>query len=178
MENKPENVLSTKMLDLRAPLIKHAMTWAQSRADAEDLVHSAFERALARRHRLVLDERFGGWCRTVIRNLAIDRARQTKSSRRAVRDAGVFLTRPGTLDDDLPWWSGLDRRDVDEALQRCTPAEREIFELRHDLGLPFQAIADRLGINLNTATTRVCRLRARLRRELVSKNARQGRPSS
>jgi RNA polymerase sigma-70 factor (ECF subfamily) len=157
--------LTTELVALRAALIHHAMIWAKNRTDAEDLVHTAFERALERRHKFRADTCIEAWCRRVIRNLAIDRARETKRSRLVARDGGLSVVL-SCRSEPKPWWTEIDVGDLGAALERCTPVLRETFELRHGLGLSTVAVAARMNVKLNTVTTRMFRVRARLRREL------------
>jgi RNA polymerase sigma-70 factor (ECF subfamily) len=61
-----------------------------------------------------------------------------------------------------------DRVDVQAALRRLAPADRQLLSLRYELDLTQPAIATRLGLPEGTIKVRLHRARAKLRSELIT----------
>jgi RNA polymerase sigma-70 factor (ECF subfamily) len=148
-------------------LVRQGLSLTGNRADAEDLVQSAIERALKRRRSLRPDTRLRAWLGTVIRNLAIDQLRQRWR----------YCNGPNAI-DDLPanapepslWWRDVSDEQVKSALGQCSSPLREAFTLRHYEKLSLAAIAARTGTSVNTVATRIFRARARLRTAIFSQS--------
>lgn len=66
--------------------------------------------------------------------------------------------------------------DIEVALSRLDPEDSSIIRLRHDEGLPFDAIGARLGIPMNTAKTRYHRSLRSLREWLRVKSSQEEHP--
>jgi len=131
-------------------------------SDAEDLVQEALARALERRDRFRADSDLRAWMRPVIRNLAIDEARERTRLCSLDREP----PQPAPSAPDAPPWAGLDAEHVRRALDGCPSTLREAFELHYWHMLSLDAIASRLGIARSTVGTRLFRARAQLRRAL------------
>lgn len=147
----------------RPELVKRAVALTGNLADAEDLVQSAFERALKRRRAFRPNTCLRAWLNTVTRNLAIDQLRQ----RWRTRNAGDDLTElPAPVLEPPPWWVNVSDEQVHQALVQCSAALREAFRLRHYEGLSLAAIATKTGTPIGTVATRIFRARARVRSTL------------
>jgi RNA polymerase sigma-70 factor (ECF subfamily) len=147
------------ILAVRGPLVRRALSLV-GQADAEDVVHDAFERALrARSVRSDGDPR--PWLHRIARNVAYD------TLRLRARQAAMA---PAVADAESAERTVLRREiaaELDGALQRLSPAQRRAIVL-HDLeGYSNAEIASLEGIPYHTARTRLFRARRALRNKLV-----------
>jgi RNA polymerase sigma-70 factor (ECF subfamily) len=137
----------------------------RSEADARDALQQAFCRLAARPDLLrgVRDER--AFLLRLAHNLAVDavRRRQTREqTAEALAAEGVDIFAP-TADPDAAAF----RAELEAALAELPMEQRAVVHLKLWEGLTFEAIAEALGIPLNTAASRyrygLDKLRARLR---------------
>ncbi|HEX8939654.1 MAG TPA: sigma-70 family RNA polymerase sigma factor [Candidatus Limnocylindrales bacterium] len=104
----------------------------------------------------------GPWLFSLARHKAIDLVRREANVRR--RTADVDLERETAADDvDHEAWLRLRRDVVRGAIEQLPPAQREALELAFFAGLTHVEVADRLGIPLGTAKTRIRTALLRLR---------------
>lgn len=130
-------------------------------ADAEDVLQEVFIKALRREAFFSTVEQPRAWLFEIARNTLID-------ATRARRDFDP-------LPDDLPAPAGEELATVDR-LSQCLPRvlselceeDRQAITLCDIEGLSQQALADRLGLSLSGAKSRVQRARAKLRAQLVA----------
>ena len=144
-----------------------------SRADAEDLLQEVMLRVVRRIGEYQHRGRVEAWLFEIAANLVRDRAR-----RAAVRGT-AGLVEPGPDPDPLaeapdPRQAAPDLRlrlreeidELQEALRRLPPAEREVIMLRHFSQMSFQEIAAAMGTPLGTALARAHRGLRKLRQWL------------
>src|SRR5262245_28570462 len=143
--------------------------------DADDLAQEAVVVALERPRK----EGYGmrSWLAGIVRRLA--RGRRRADARRSAREAAVARPASGRGGDDGP--DALDALDVREHLARrrlvieavaALPEESaRVVCLRYFEDLPPRRIAERLGVPVETARTRVRRAVERLREELDRRHA-------
>jgi RNA polymerase sigma factor (sigma-70 family) len=127
---------------------------------ALDLVQETFVKAFTRCDQCREPERFRSWLFRAFRNTLLDWAknvRRTEVSILDVDDAGD--------DQDLAELHAL-REAIGGALAELPPILREAFLLRHDLGHPYEEIAEITGVSLSAAKMRVARAREALREAL------------
>ena len=147
--------------DRSAHLIRLALLLTgQNRAEAEDLLQIALERAYRKRNSLRRDSTPEPYVRKVLVNCAIDRHRW-------LRRTGE---RPLTLADDVPAPGDvigvLDERDaLIRSLSRLPPRQRAVLVLRYWEDMPEDLIASTLGCSPGTVRSQVSRGLARLRQE-------------
>lgn len=130
--------------------------------EANDLVQEVFLRATRLEDGLCGIDNRRAWLFQVARNLLIDRYRLAKEE--------------VPLDDELGLVHEPDRVAPVDALSQClprvlselSPADREAITLCDIEGLSQQAFAERLGLTLPAAKSRVQRARRRLREQLVT----------
>jgi RNA polymerase sigma-70 factor (ECF subfamily) len=129
--------------------------------EAQDVVHEAFARALARPGRLNRVDNPEAWLRTVAVNLARSRYR-----RRAVFDR---LVRSGRVERPSAAVPGLspDRVALVTALRRLPHLVRESLVLHHFVDLPVAEIAEMLGCSPSTVKARLVRGRRALSDQLA-----------
>ncbi len=65
--------------------------------------------------------------------------------------------------------SGLDPRELHEALERLEPGNADVVRLRHFEELPFETIATRMKVKLNTVKARYYRSLSRLEEDLAAR---------
>jgi RNA polymerase sigma factor (sigma-70 family) len=165
MEHIERDDIVAGLVNLRPMLIKQAFVLTKNHADAEDLVHTAFERALRRREGFWPKTHLRAWFCKVVRHLAVDRVRHPSHSRRIcaeVADLPQSEPEPSLYN----WWMGLDTEDIRRALTSCSPVLRGTFEMYHFGGLSLEAISKMTNVPINTLSTRMFRARAHLRRTL------------
>jgi RNA polymerase sigma-70 factor (ECF subfamily) len=148
------------------------------RAEAEDILQESYIRAFARIGEYSGEGRLGAWLASIVRNVAIDRAR-VRSRRTQHISLEVDMRR---VDDDFP----LDRAHADESASNPdVAAEREdirrliegevallpdqfraVFILREIEGMSVEETAEYLGIPDATVKSRDFRARALLKARL------------
>jgi len=135
--------------------------------EAQDVAQEALVRLW--RHREQVDAALAGvWLLRTTRNLCIDRLRR-RVVRSEVDDGPEVLERHGGDAPDPERLAGSSEtgRAVLRALGELSEADRSVVVLREVQGLPYDEIADALGIPLGTLKARLHRARERLRAELV-----------
>jgi RNA polymerase sigma factor (sigma-70 family) len=124
---------------------------------AEDLAQDLAVRALEAGS---VAERPGAWLERVARNQVIDHWRV---ERRRLELAPELEPPPAPRDPEAHLLARERRRAIRQALRVLPRDQREAAVLRYYGGLPFEAVAARLGTEPATARTRVHRALARLR---------------
>jgi RNA polymerase sigma-70 factor (ECF subfamily) len=133
-------------------------------ADAADLVHDTYERALRAWERYSDRGNLRSWMVAILNNLFIDRCRKSRRTPRtqALDDIEVAAPEPTAP----PAWSNVTDQQVDAALATIGPEFRRVYEL-HALGRSYDEIAAELKIAKATVGTRLIRARKKLRDALV-----------
>jgi RNA polymerase sigma-70 factor (ECF subfamily) len=129
-------------------------------AEAEDVVHEAFARALLRPARFLDVQDPAAWLRTVAVNLA-----KTRYRRRWLFDQLQRAGRVWQPPDAVPGLSP-DRVALVAALRRLPYATRVTLVLHHVADLPVDEVAAILGVPAGTVKARLSRGRAALARHL------------
>lgn len=142
-----------------------------SAADAEDVVHDAYLRALANA------DRFRGgdqraWLLSIVRNGCYSlhrrqRVRQATEFDETVHGEDTVTPSPeqGAIDNDTS-------RRVRLAVEDLTPDFREVIVLREFEGLSYKEIADVVGAPVGTVMSRLSRARAQLQAALAGDGGR------
>lgn len=143
-------------------LLLCARQWTRSLADAEDVVQEAFVRYWRHQRGLPGDPK--ALLVTSIRRAALDLAR--RDARRAVREERFGLDEAAPLFEPAPGKDPDRQREIEAALRRLPPEQREVLVLKIWQELTFEQIADSLGIPLNTAASRYRYALTALRKEL------------
>lgn len=145
-------------------LLLCARQWTRSLADAEDVVQEAFVRYWRHQRELPGDPQ--ALLITSVRRAALDLAR--REGRRAVREEkadGGLEEREGIF-DPLPGDGDERRAEIESALRRLPPEQREVLVLKIWQELTFEQIGETLDISPNTAASRYRYALAALRKEL------------
>jgi RNA polymerase sigma factor (sigma-70 family) len=138
-----------------ARLVAQAYALTGDYAEAQDVVHEAFARALSRPARFAAVAEVEAWLRTVVLNVFRSRYR-----RRMVYDRLVRLGRVNPP-ADVPGISA-DRVTLVVALQRLPRGTREAIVLHHLADLPVTEVAELLQVSVSAVKTRLVRGRAAL----------------
>lgn len=129
-------------------------------SEAEDVVHEAFARALARPRAFLEVTDHEAWLRTVAINVA-----RTRYRRRWVFDRLLRAGRVWSPPDTVPGLTA-DRLDLVAALRSLPHSVRAALVLHHIADLPVDEVAVNLGASVNTVKSWLARGRAALAREL------------
>jgi RNA polymerase sigma-70 factor (ECF subfamily) len=154
-----------------ASLLPLALRIVRDRAEAEDLLHDAFVEVSDRAAQYVAERgSVIAWLVTLVRNLAIDRARRRERRGALARD--VIAHEPaGDRSRETPESLVADageRDKVRRALAGLPEAQRQTLETAFFEGLSYPEIAAREGVPLGTIKSRAARAIASLRALLAA----------
>lgn len=129
------------------------------RALAEDALQETLIMAFRRRAELRSVVNLRGWLMCVATNKALDLLRRAKRDRAKLdrqrqAEAGDETSTPPAPGEGL---ARYDRASLDECLAALDPVTRAAFLLRHEDELPWEQIATRLGVPVDTIRMRVQR---------------------
>jgi RNA polymerase sigma-70 factor, ECF subfamily len=133
-------------------------------ADAADLVHDTYERALRAWDRYSDRGNLRSWMVAILHNLFIDRCRKTRRTPRT--EAIENLELPAPEPSAAPAWASVTPQQVDAALATIGAEFRRVYEL-HALGRSYEEIAAELNIAKATVGTRLVRARKKLKDALM-----------
>ena len=127
-------------------------------ADAEDIVHQVFAKALTRLPELRSEDRLAPWLYRIARNAVIDHYR--RSGRSAVSFAGDAAD---VVDDDDQADEPCLHTCLNPLLSHLDEGAREALILADRDGMKQEEVARRLGISHSGAKSRIVRARQKLR---------------
>jgi RNA polymerase sigma-70 factor, ECF subfamily len=136
----------------------------RNEADAADLVHDTYERALRGWDRYTDRGNLRSWMVAILNNLFIDRCRKTRRTPRteAIDDHEVAAPEPSAP----PAWSNVSDQQINTALATLGAEFRSVYEL-HATGRSYDEIALELNIAKATVGTRLIRARKKLKEALL-----------
>lgn len=142
-------------------LRRFARSLAGDPTDADDLVQTAVERALARGGQWRPEQGAAPWVFGILRNAWVDelRSRQRRGRMFAAQEAGDDIGH-ACVDDYALGMS------VDAAMQRIPHEQRVVVALVLVEGLSYREAADALAVPVGTITSRLGRARLELQRLL------------
>lgn len=145
-------------LSAAAPALRaYALSLSRNESRADDLVQETMLKAWKNHARFEPGTNLQAWLSTILRNLFISELRKTK---REVED--VDGTIAGTLSVEPSQGDRLEVRDLQAAMGRLTPEQRDAIILVTVKDVPYHKAAAMLGCPVGTLKTRVCRARDRL----------------
>jgi RNA polymerase sigma factor (sigma-70 family) len=149
-----------ELLTLLPRLRRFAHALARDRADADDLLQAALERALKARHQWAPGTRLDSWMMRIVRNCWIDemRSRVRRARTFVPEEEGETIGVDSHRDIEMK----VAMRDVDKAMNSLTPEQREVIALVLIDGLAYREAADLLAIPIGTLTSRLTRGRQAL----------------
>jgi RNA polymerase sigma-70 factor (ECF subfamily) len=144
---------------------------------AGDLYQEAFLRIYRNLHRFRLESSFYTWIYRIVTNVCLDhlRRRRSRPEDQAPAIESFDATQPvdffdGQQDTQANPEQRLLGREIgeriDAALQKLSPRERMIFEMKHYQGLKLRAIGEALGTSEETVKNSLFRATQKLRLQL------------
>ena len=152
-----------------SPMIQRYLTRLLGPTEADDAAQEVFGKVSQALAQFRGDSSLSTWIYRIATNTAYDRLRSPSSR----REDELPLESAAPVNDPS---SGIDQKLVrtemndciDEYIGRLPASYRSVIILSEHEGLTNQAIADALGVSLDTVKIRLHRARARLRRDLGS----------
>lgn len=157
------------LYDRYAPtLFPVALRIVRDRSEAEDVLHDAFV-AVNERAAQYTEQRgtVVAWLVTLVRNLAIDRARRRERRGALTREVLSHEPPPSARDPERLTSEASERQKVRRALASLPDAQRQTLEIAFFEGLSYPEIAARDGVPLGTVKSRAARALAALRDALA-----------
>jgi len=152
---------------------KLAVSILKERQEAEDEVQNAFWKAYQHIGQFQLDSKFSTWMTRIVVNQCLMRLRQTRRARFLFLDDTLIGDERATLelvDGGRGPEKELGSKELGQLIQkeirRIPPLLRNVFVLRDVNELPMPQVAERLGISVAAAKSRLLRARLELRSRL------------
>jgi RNA polymerase sigma-70 factor (ECF subfamily) len=160
------------------PVLRLALHLTGSEQDAQDIHQEAFLKAYRYLGNFRFECSFYTWIYRIVTNLCLDLLRRRKSRREEqavmVDSSGEEMDLLSNVSDDRAGANPdreLARRflgtRIREALDKLTPRERMVFELKHFQGLRLRAIGEMLHTTEETAKNTLFRATKKLRTNLA-----------
>ena len=157
-------------------VLRLAMNLLRSPDDARDVYQEAFLRVYRNLDSFRFDCSFHTWLYRIVTNICLDQLRKRKVRK---EESAVVETSDGSIDrmealeeeaahanPERTCWNRELKQRIENALQRLTPRERMVFELRHYQGLRLRNIGDLLGTTEEAAKNCLFRATRKMRVEL------------
>jgi RNA polymerase sigma-70 factor, ECF subfamily len=159
-------------------VLRLALHMLGNEQDAQDVHQEAFIKAYRHLGNFRFECSFYTWLYRIVTNLCLDQLRRRKSRREdpaTVLDAsGDEMDLMANISDDRAMANPareLDRKvmsqNISEALDKLTPRERTVFELKHYQGLKLRTIGEMLSTTEETAKNTLFRATRKLRASLA-----------
>jgi RNA polymerase sigma-70 factor (ECF subfamily) len=152
---------------------KLALSILHERQEAEDEVQNAYWKASRHIGQFQQDSKFSTWMTRIVVNQCLMRLRQTRRAKFLFLDDTMIGEERGTLelvDNCLTPEAELGGKELRGLLQReigrIPPLLRNVFVLRDVNELPMPEVAEKLGISVAAAKSRLLRARLELRQRL------------
>ena len=163
-------------------VLRLALHMLGNEQDAQDVHQEAFIKAYRHLGNFRFECSFYTWLYRIVTNLCLDQLRRRKSRREdpaTVLDAsGDEMDLMANITDDRSMANPgreLDRKvmseKIAEALDKLTPRERTVFELKHYQGLKLRTIGEMLSTTEETAKNTLFRATRKLRANLAELKA-------
>jgi RNA polymerase sigma-70 factor, ECF subfamily len=153
-------------------LRRYARALTRDVIHADDLVQSGLTRAIAKQHLWQPGTDLRAWLFTIVHNQYVSQVRCSarEGANVAIEDAApVLIIQPNAID-------ALRLRDLDRALAKLAPEQRQVILLVGLEGMCYEAVASLLDLPIGTVRSRLSRGRVQLR-VLMGMEA-KGRPSA
>ncbi|HEU4643438.1 MAG TPA: RNA polymerase sigma factor [Gemmatimonadaceae bacterium] len=139
---------------------RYARHMLGNREDAEEVVQDAFVRAFRSLSRYEDRERFGAWLlRILVNRCRTAGARRQRRERTFVREEHALAAAAEEHPAERTAW----REEIDRALTRLEPEQREAFLLKHVEELSYEEMSKLTGVGISALKMRVKRACDRLR---------------
>ena len=158
-------------------LYSYAVVLSRNRTEAEDLVQETCLRALRAMERLRSDSNIKGWLFTILRNIWLNKLRQSRTAGEVVEldldENSANMAVDTAKDPYATYVSNVEREQVRNAIQQLPLEFREIILLREYEELSYEEIATLLDCPAGTVMSRLARARAKLRELLPIRSVAQ-----
>jgi len=142
---------------------RYAMHMLGNREDAEEALQDAFTRAFRSLSRCDDPERFGAWLfRILVNRCRTSGARRSRRLRTFVSDETALMDASEEHPAEQRAW----REEIDRALARLRPDQREAFVLKYVEDLGYDEMSAATGVGVSALKMRVMRACDRLREML------------
>jgi RNA polymerase sigma-70 factor (ECF subfamily) len=159
-------------------VLRLALHLTGSEHDAEDIYQEAFLKAFRYIGNFRFECSFYTWIYRIVTNLCLDQLRRRKTRREdkavVVNHSGEEMDVLASVSDNRSFSnpaSELERKLLGErikaALEKLTPRERMVFELKHYQGLRLRVIGEMLNTTEETAKNTLFRATKKLRAQLA-----------
>ena len=154
---------ATLVTRYRAQFTRYAVRMLGTREDAEEALQDAFVRAYRSLARCDDPARFGSWLFRILANRC-----RTTGSRRGRREKTFVRDEVALLDasHDHPAERAAWREEIQRALLKLEPEQREAFLLKHVEEMGYEDMAELTGVGVSALKMRVKRACERLRATL------------
>jgi RNA polymerase sigma-70 factor, ECF subfamily len=150
--------------------LKLAVSILHDREEAEDEVQNAYWKAFQHIDQFLIDAKFSTWMTRIVVNQCLMRLRKVRRAKFLYLDDVQIGEERGTLelhDLDRSPESLLGSKELSvvlsQEIRRIPPMLRSVFMLRDVDQLPMPAVAEKLGISVAAAKSRLLRARAEMR---------------
>jgi len=161
---------ATRITDLLPRLRRFAYGLTRSRADADDLVQAALERALTRLDQWEPGTRLDSWLYRIVQNLWIDerRARQRRGVEVGAEEAPEIVGEDGRVTAERR----LLIEDTHRAVEALPDEQRAVLVLVSIEGVPYAEAAKILDVPIGTVMSRLARARRAVTAAVMGEDAR------
>lgn len=163
----------------RAMCMKRAFLILRNMDDAEDAVQSAFRKAFQHRQQFQGNGAFAAWLGRIVENESLMRIRQQRNARLvsldSLTESNVRVELVGTStnpEDELGWKEVVTL--LRKEMVRMPPLYRNVILLHDRERLPMPDVAERLGLTVPAAKSRLLRARRELRSRFGKHCGRKG----
>lgn len=141
-----------------------------NRFDAEDVVQEAFVKIYQNLESCYHIDVFKAWASTIVTRLSIDELRRRNAKKELSLDAFIE-TEDGQINREFPSDEARPQEEliqkeslenIEKALLMLSEEQREVVVLRDVVGLPYEEIAENMGIKIGTVKSRLYRGREKL----------------
>jgi len=165
----------------RTTCSKLAMSILRNREDADDEVQNAIWKAYQHIGRFKQEARFSTWLTRIVVNQCLMQIRKNRRAKLFYIDDVMIGEENGTMelpDDSMNPEDVLAGAEVTQALRkeirRIPPLMRDVVVMREVQQLPMPEVAERLGISVAAAKSRLLRARQELRSRMEKHTGRLG----
>ena len=135
--------------------------------DAHDLSQEAFIKAYKALHTFRLDASFKVWFFQILRNTCISylRKRKTRKMDQTISTDELYLVNTDLTPEEIATQSSL-MEALKEAIEKLSPARKEVIMLREFKGYSYEEISKIIGISIEKVKSRLYYARQQLSEEL------------
>jgi RNA polymerase sigma-70 factor (ECF subfamily) len=148
-------------------LHRHARRILRDENDAQDLIQDTYERAVRAFSQFRPGTNLRAWLYTIMVRRSQDLFRARRARPHSDFDPDQLASPESSSDPEECQWALVSDQQFQEAMADLPKRFRQVFELHAVNHLPYQDIALRLDIPINTVASRLKRAREKLRKRLL-----------